>query len=162
MDILGAIAIGTEPYKKGSTNVVSKRISRKDTMIKLEMWRNIICQVVYQITILLTMMYFGGYLFFEKPFNIIKMPLRDSAGAATDKLVLNTMCFHTFFLMNWFNTFNSRIIDRDEINIFTTICNNGYLWLIMILELVAQIGMIHAGNSVLGSALLGTAPLTTM
>ena len=39
MDILGAIAIGTEPYRKGDTCTVSNRISRKDNIIRLEMLR---------------------------------------------------------------------------------------------------------------------------
>lgn len=42
MDTLGAIALGTEPYKK--QDVIDKnnrqtRISRKDKILLLEMWR---------------------------------------------------------------------------------------------------------------------------
>lgn len=42
MDTLGAIAIGTEPYKKQdeiNKNNRQTRISRKDKMLLLEMWR---------------------------------------------------------------------------------------------------------------------------
>ena len=41
MDILGAIALGTEPYKKssGGDSGISERISRKNKIIKHEMYR---------------------------------------------------------------------------------------------------------------------------
>lgn len=67
--------------------------------------------------------------------------------------------------MNWFNTFNCRIIDPDELNITKGIFNNFYFWAIMGIELFIQVCMIKAGKTVLGSALLGTAslePLQTM
>jgi len=38
MDVLGAIALGTEPYNKNST-AESHRISRKDKLFLPEMWR---------------------------------------------------------------------------------------------------------------------------
>lgn len=38
MDTLGAIAIGTEPYREDST-AKSERISRRDKMMLPEMWR---------------------------------------------------------------------------------------------------------------------------
>jgi Ca2+-transporting ATPase len=39
MDTLGAIAIGTEPYKKQDSK--SSRISRKDKIVLKEMWRQV-------------------------------------------------------------------------------------------------------------------------
>ena len=42
MDILGAIAIGTEPYNQNSSSQSTanqSRISRKEKIIVLEMWR---------------------------------------------------------------------------------------------------------------------------
>lgn len=49
MDILGAIAIGTEPFVKGQTSnsSINKRISRKETVIKPELLRNVIVQSIY-------------------------------------------------------------------------------------------------------------------
>ena len=40
MDILGAIAIGTEPYKVNGGN--SLRISRRDKILLPEIWRQVI------------------------------------------------------------------------------------------------------------------------
>ena len=124
MDILGAIAIGTEPYNKENSSSISKRVSRKEQMIRIDVLRNIIVQGVYQITVLLVLMYLGDVIFFEKPIDLVQEPLRDSDGLGTNKLTLNTICFHTFFLMNWFNTLNCRIVDPEEINVFKSICNN--------------------------------------
>jgi magnesium-transporting ATPase (P-type) len=109
---------------------------------------------------MIVLMYFGSLMFFDKSFNLVETPLRDTQGNATNRLVLNTICFHTFFLMNWFNTLNSRIVAADDINIFKSICNNWYLWLIMLLELAVQLLMIKAGESDLGSALIGTSEIT--
>ena len=158
MDILGAIAIGTEPYRK--TDTVSSRISRSDKIVRVEMLRQVIVQSIYQIIVMMILMYFGGMMFFDESLNLVTTPLRDGNGNPTNRLVLNTICFHTFFLMNWFNTLNCRIVDVNEINVFKTILNNPYLWLIMGLEMFFQLLMIRAGSTTLGSALLGTAPMT--
>jgi Ca2+-transporting ATPase len=163
MDILGAIAIGTEPYKKdapGNQDLAqSNRISRKDSILKSHMWRQIVVQCSYQILIITIFMYFGNLIWFEESFNLVSEPMRTSDGSPTNKLVLNTFIFHTFILMNWFNTLNCRVLD--DTWFFATIPNNPYLWLIMAAEMALQVLMVTAGNSVLGSALLGTAPLTT-
>lgn len=77
-------------------------------------------------------------------------------------MVLNTMCFHTFFLMNWFNAFNCRVIEKDDINIFRSIFDNYIFWIVLAIEMALQTLMIESGKSNLGSALLGTAPMTPM
>jgi P-type Ca2+ transporter type 2C len=160
MDILGAIALGTEPYKQDDVTSSSNRISRKDAIIRIEMWRQILVQAAYQIIVLVVIMYFGNAIFFEEKFGLVSTPLRDAQGNPTNRLVLNTICFEAFFFMNWFNQLNCRIIDAHETNIFKTILNNPYLWLVMALEYAIQWGFIVMGNGKLGSALLGTAPLT--
>ena len=59
MDILGAIAIGTEPYIEGSSSKRTSRISRKDKIILPEMWRQVLVQAAFQLFIMLFLMYFG-------------------------------------------------------------------------------------------------------
>ena len=116
MDILGAIAIATEPYQKSEKSNVSQRVSRKETILKTFMYREMFVMAGYQLLVLLCLMYFDTFMFFDEPFNIVTTPLHDQDGEPTDRLVNNTMVFHTFILMNWFNTFNCRIIDPKEIN----------------------------------------------
>jgi Ca2+-transporting ATPase len=86
--------------------------------------------------------------------------MRDDTGAATDRLRLDTIIFHSFILMNLFNQINCRVVDANELNVFTTLFNNPTFWVIMAFEFGVQQLMINAGHSTLGSALLGTAPLT--
>ena len=45
MDILGAIAIGTEPYKKKQGK--SNRISRRDKILLAEIWRQVLMQALF-------------------------------------------------------------------------------------------------------------------
>lgn len=169
MDILAAIAIGTEPYMKDvvlregdEQNKKSTRISRRDRIILPEMWRNIFGQVVYQLLVLLVLVYFGEFIFFPKPFNIIYEELREETGKPTSRLVMDTIIFHTFILMNLFNQINCRVVDPDEFNVFKTLFNNPTFWAVMIFELAVQNWMIWlAGTGTgIGSVLVGTAPLT--
>jgi len=76
MDILAAVALGTEPFSGG----VRKRISRKETIFTKTMWRQIFIQAFYQIAVMIFMMYFGGLMFTEKPVNIVTGPKRYSNG----------------------------------------------------------------------------------
>lgn len=161
MDILGAIAIATEPYHKDQSETLQKRISRKDNIVKPEMHRQIICQSIYQLIVMIFLMYIGPLIFFDQSYNLVSEKLRTSAGP-TDRLRMNTICFYTFFLMNWFNTINCRLIEKDDINILRNLFNNKLFWIVMILEMVVQILMIRASSSSVGSALFGTAPITPM
>jgi len=53
---------------------------------------------------MLFLMYVGPFIFFEKSFNPVSYKvLRDESGLPTDRLVLDTIIFHTFILMNLFN-----------------------------------------------------------
>jgi len=160
MDILGAIAIGTEPYKKEEVQIMN-RISRKDKIMTPEMWRQILVHAIYQIIVVLSLMYFGVFIFFDQTFNIITTKDYDTSGAATDRLVLNTIIFHSFILMNLFNMINCRVVDGNEINVFKTLFNNYLFWVILLLEVFLQQCMIWAGDDKLGSALLGVTKLTT-
>lgn len=77
-------------------------------------------------------------------------------------MVLDTIIFHTFILMNLFNMINCRVIQPDDnINIFSTLCNNLYFFLIFGIEMAFQNWMIKLAEQSLGSAMLGLAPLNT-
>ena len=57
---------------------------------------------------------------------------------------------------------NCRVVDKDEINVFKTLSNNYIFWIILAIEITIQQVMINQGSMKLtiGSALLGTGPLT--
>jgi len=78
MDTLGAIAICTEPYVKGNETsdssdgaVLQKRLSKKDKIFSVDMWRTIFGQALYQVIVLVILMYFGTLMFFEESYNLI-------------------------------------------------------------------------------------------
>jgi len=111
-------------------------------------------------------MYFGAFMFFDESFNLVTEPIRDTDGNPTNRLVLDTICFYTFTLMNLFNQFNCRLIDVDKekskknINIFNnSLFRTPMFWVIILIEYFLTIEMVQAGGSELGSALLGTAPI---
>ena len=106
-------------------------------------------------------MYAGSFVFFEEAFNPITEPLRDETGTPTNRLVLDTIIFHTFILMNLFNMINCRVVDKNDIDIFSNLFNNLTFWMVLLFELGIQQLMIKSANSSLGSALLGTAPITS-
>ena len=138
MDVLGAIAIGTEPYKKDQSQ--SNRISRRDKILLVEIWRQVLCQALYQILVMVFLMYFGVFIFFDETFNLVTTPPRvkiEETGVMeiTNRLTLDTICFHTFILMNIFNSINCRVVDANEINIFKTLFNNPMFFVIFAFEI---------------------------
>lgn len=73
MDILAAISLGTEPIVE-RTNVQEHeketRISRQSKIFEKQMWRNIVIQTVYQVTVILCLMYFGIFIFVDS-YNLV-------------------------------------------------------------------------------------------
>lgn len=71
MDVLGAIAIATEPYNDHSPSYRVSRDIKKNPLMQPGMWRQIIFMSLYQIIIMLILMYFGGLIFFDESVNLI-------------------------------------------------------------------------------------------
>ena len=128
------------------------------------MWRQIIGQAVYQLIVMLTLMYFGNMMFFDEAWNLV-----DEPPLSQNRLTLNTIMFQTFILMNLFNQFNCRIVDTDtsienkeNIHPFNIqLLHSPYFWMVTIFEFGVTYLMVDAGGSELGSALIGTYSLTT-
>lgn len=79
-------------------------------------------------------------MFFDQSFNIITEPDRNLDGSASNKLIMKTMCFHTFVLMNLFNQINCRNIDEKDINVFRTLSplNHPIFWVVIAFEVCVQ------------------------
>lgn len=155
MDVLGAIALGTEPYREGHTG---PRISRKDFIMSPELWRQIVLHSVYQILVMCILMFFGNSMFVDEPFNLITEPTISASRKTVD-----TICFHVFVLMNLFNSINSRVVDPEEMNVFKTLFNNHIYWIIIAIEFGVQYFMLWLGEGgvdSLGSKITGTTKLT--
>ena len=114
------------------------------------------------------LMFFGGLIFFTESFNLVHSPSQDAEAPESvkwdgNRKQLDTVCFHTFILMNLFNSINCRLVDSKEatqMNVFRTLFNNPTYWTILAVELVIQDIMIRAGDWGLGSAIVGTKGLT--
>lgn len=162
MDVLAAISICTEPFdsspKREAENFKLRRISRQDRIFTDEMWRNILPMAIWQIIVLMVLMYAGQVMFFDETFNIVTTPPRLD-GVATNKLVLNTLCFNSYMLMNIFNMINCRV-NTNDINIFTNIFNNMYFWIIFAFEIAVQIGFLWFSKNELLGVLLNCATQT--
>lgn len=162
MDILAAIALGTEPISKNERVPVANketRISRAAKIFMPVMWRQIVVQSAYQLIVLLSLLYFGTFIFFDKPYNLVTTPSRKDS-TPTDKMTMDTIIFNTFFMMNMFNQINCRVLDETEINVFKTLCNNLIFWVVFAVEMLLQHLMLYLATTTMGSAILGMTPIT--
>ncbi|KAH0449141.1 hypothetical protein IEQ34_022941 [Dendrobium chrysotoxum] len=132
MDTLGALALATEL----PTDHLMKRhpVGQREPLITNVMWRNVVLQAVYQVTILLVLN-FGG-----KGLLNLTNETQEHAGK-----VKNTFIFNTFVFCQIFNEFNAR--KPDEINIFNGVTKNRlfmgivgmtFLLQILIIELLGK------------------------
>jgi len=111
------------------------------------MHRQIICQSIYQLLVMIFLMYIGPIVFFDGSYNLVSTPAVYGADP-NDKARMNTICFYAFFTMNWFNTINCRLIDKDEINVFTkNLFNNKLFWIIMVIEFLVTMLFIRCSTS---------------
>merc|ERR1711935_257778 len=147
MDILAACAICTEPFVHRDDVEPLARESRKARIIRPVMWRNILPQALYQIIVMIILIFGGQAMFFEKDFNIITTGDYDEETMLpTDKMRKDVACFHTFMLMNIINMINCRVINEHQDNVFKTLFNNKIFWVIFLIELGAQNAMVFAGS----------------
>ncbi|KAJ4953742.1 hypothetical protein NE237_030574 [Protea cynaroides] len=128
MDTLGALALATEP----PTDHLMERppVGRREPLITNIMWRNLIIQAVYQVTVLLVLNFRGIsilHLQHENP---------DHANR-----VKNTLIFNTFVLCQIFNEFNAR--KPDEINVFSGVTKNHLFMMIVGVTLILQVIIIE-------------------
>ncbi|XP_071724578.1 calcium-transporting ATPase 8, plasma membrane-type-like [Rutidosis leptorrhynchoides] len=124
MDTLGALALATEP----PTDHLMERppVGRREPLITNIMWRNLLLQAVYQVTVLLILNFHGKDIL-----NLEKQPV-DHANK-----VKNTLIFNAFVLCQIFNEFNAR--KPDEVNVFKGVTKNRLFMGIVAITLVLQI-----------------------
>lgn len=142
MDILGSIALCTEPYVEGKGGdadpATAKRISRKDPIIDLVMWRNIFCQSVYQVLVMIVLIFGGPYMFYETSYNPFHTPTGQPAGTeaianALHRKQNNTLVFHTFMLMTYVNMINCRTVREKEFNVFKNSLGHKLFWIVFLI-----------------------------
>ncbi|KAJ6877081.1 hypothetical protein NC651_029955 [Populus alba x Populus x berolinensis] len=121
MDTLGALALATE---QPTNDLMAKPpVGRKEPLITKIMWRNLLAQALYQVTILLTLQFKGKAIF------------------GVDEEVKNTLIFNTFVLCQVFNEFNARKLEK--MNIFKGIHKNKLFLAIIGITIILQVLMVE-------------------
>lgn len=143
MDSFAALALATEP--PNDNLLLERPYGKTESILTRSMLRNIICVAIYQIAVLLTVM-------FVKPDFILR-------GAPTEEKafskLLNTMIFNTFVFMQIFNEIACRRIKSNEFCIVEDFFNNWRFIVIMVLTIAVQVLLVQSG--VRG---INTVPLT--
>ncbi|XP_070003613.1 calcium-transporting ATPase 8, plasma membrane-type-like [Nicotiana sylvestris] len=103
MVTLGVLALATEP----PTDHLMRRapVGRREPLVTNIMWRNLLIQALYQVTVLLILNFRGEQILH------LEHDTREHAVK-----VKNTLIFNAFVLCQVFNEFNAR--KPDEINVF--------------------------------------------
>jgi len=121
---------------------------------------------------MIILMFGAQAMYFDEPFDIVTSDLRTggdegdpTSGLPGPRLRKDTLCFHTFMLMNIINMINCRVVDENENNVFKTLFNNKWFWIIFILEMVVQNGLVliaadETGPFKIIGSLSGTAGIT--
>ncbi|CAI9107037.1 OLC1v1006308C1 [Oldenlandia corymbosa var. corymbosa] len=95
MDTLGALALATE--QPTDDLMTKKPVGRTEPLITKIMWRNLIAQAVYQVTVLLVLQFRGSSIF------------------GVNKNVKDTLIFNSFVFCQLFNEFNARKLEKKNI-----------------------------------------------
>jgi len=121
MDTLGALALATE---QPTDDLMKKApVGRTEPLITKVMWRNLIPQACYQITILLTLQFKGNSIF------------------GVGNRVKDTLIFNSFVLCQVFNEFNARKLEQK--NIFEGVLKNRLFLGIVGITIILQVAMIE-------------------
>lgn len=128
MDTLGALALATEP----PTDHLMHRppVGRREPLITNIMWRNLLIQAAYQVTVLLILNFRGKSI----------LNLKHDTTAHADR-VKNTLIFNAFVFCQVFNEFNAR--KPDQINIFEGISRNHLFIGIIAITLPLQVVLVE-------------------
>ncbi|GAT95506.1 plasma membrane calcium-transporting ATPase putative [Entamoeba histolytica] len=140
MDTMAALALGTE--KPTDSLLDRKPFGRFDSLISNIMIRNIIVQTVYQLGIMLPIVFAGKYIpFLNSPCGFVKtvghsggedfskycsgdnIGFKSINDVKNDTIELQTLVFNIFVFCQVFNEFNSRKVNGEH-NVFSNLFTN--------------------------------------
>jgi magnesium-transporting ATPase (P-type) len=154
MDSLGSLALATEPPT--DKLLERKPYGQNQSMLSYNMWCNMLGQAIYQLAVMLYIMFQGEHLLYdETSTDIATKPVAGQPGkfVPAGHLVVGraagceytqhyTALFNTFVMMTLFNQVSARKL-LNQWNIFDGICNNPVFIIIIFMELAGQIGFIE-------------------
>ena len=130
--LLGGFALLTEPNTEKLMEKPPMRQS--EPLISKAMWRNLVSQALYQVTILVTFQFKG------------------EAILGISKGVSKTIIFNTFFLCQVFNQVNARELERK--NIFRDIHSNPWFLVAVVVIVGLQVAFIEIAHFFVSNARL--------
>lgn len=128
MDTFGALALATE--KPDDKILKIKPIDQSESLVSPVMWRNIVGGSIYQVIVLVTLVFATNSVFNLTEYNGTKCDAihpfyvfdEVTGGLEPTCYVLqNTIFFHTFVMMQLFNLINSRKTGEFDYNSFNAI-----------------------------------------
>lgn len=146
MDTMAALALATEPPTEALLN--RKPHGKKTPLISLIMWKMILGQAIFQITVNLLLFYLAGDLFDLDKY--IDEPDPEKHAAIKERMQ-RTIVFNTFVFMQIFNEFNGRRID-DGINVFKNIHRHQSFLIIFVITLIVQVLVCQFGGEAFKTA----------
>ncbi len=166
MDTCGALALATEPANPEVLK--DKPYPKNDKIINAVMWRNILGHAVYQMIVLVVILFQGKQLFGldyqEDVKGFYHMSKRDPTcnekvsecemdpdldQPIVPKLTHYTILFQSFVCMQLFNEINARKLgkkDDKEYNVFKGFLNNPLFLLILLSTFAVQTAMVQYGG----------------
>jgi magnesium-transporting ATPase (P-type) len=137
MDTFGALALATDPPDlKLLTRAPHKKT---ENIITLQMLMYMAGQFLFQMTVLLFLL-FGGHLLFGVPYR--------------ERLLIHTYVFCAFVLLQVFNMFHARILDG-SLKLWHGVTRNPRFCILLGLILVVQVLMVTFAGAFLKAARLG-------
>jgi magnesium-transporting ATPase (P-type) len=143
MDSMASLAEATEPPEESLLK--RKPYKRDESLVTSTMIRNIVSVAIYQIAVLLFIM-FKGNMIFDIPVMMGTVNMSSVVGYHPELLKHGTLFFNTFVFMQQFNEINARKINYWEINVFEHFCNNELFIIIQVITTVTQILIVQYGG----------------
>ncbi|BFZ57610.1 plasma membrane calcium [Savitreella phatthalungensis] len=131
MDTLAALALATDP--PGPSLLKVKPARKSDNLITFDMWKMIIGQSIYQLTVTLILYYVGA--------DIFDWDLSTNQGMVERQ----TVVFNTFVWCQIFNQLNNRRLDN-KLNVFEGILRNYFYIIINLVMIGGQVLIIFVGG----------------
>ena len=146
MNSMAALALATEPPNDDLLKRMPTR--RTEYIVTIDMGFTIIGQVIYQVIILLFILFASPYAFdFETGYQ------RDDP--TKEPSIHFTLFFNTFVFMQLFNEINCRKLRCDEWNVFTNFQNNNIFHIVLAITLMAQVLIVELGGKALMTKPIG-------
>jgi Ca2+-transporting ATPase len=136
MDTFAALALATDPATRDSLKRKPDRLSAP--LISVNMWKMIIGQSIYQMTVALVLHFAGPMIF--------NTHNADPRIQVQNERELSTLIFNQFVFCQIFNQLNARVLDR-SLNIFRGFYKNYWFLSIFAIMTGGQILIVFVGGA---------------